>query len=129
MRCLPVLLALAALPARADIEPGNWEITSSTTVQGIREPTSLVQTRCITPEEARDPSRLFGGSPGAGCRFVNRNDTGSVFTFELSCDAQPPLRGSGAVRYAREALEGELELTAESFAARSRITARRLGGC
>ncbi len=129
MRGLLLLAAFAALPARADIEAGNWEISSSTTVQGIKEPTSLVQTRCITPEEARDPSRLFGASPGARCRFLHRNDTGSVFTFEISCDAQPPLRGVGSVRYGRETLDGELELTAEHFSARSRITARRLGGC
>lgn len=129
MRHLLFALGLVMLPAHADIEPGNWEISASTTVQGIKEPVSMVQTRCLTTEEARDPSRLFGSSSGAKCQFTNRNDTGSVFTFEISCNAQPPLRGSGSVRYGRDALEGELELKTEQFVTRSRITGRRLGGC
>jgi hypothetical protein len=129
MRRWVVFLLVIGLPARADIEPGNWELSATTVVQGIREPTSIVQTRCLTAEEARDPSRLFGSSPGAKCQFTNRNDTGSVFTFEISCNAQPPLRGSGSIRYGREVLEGELELKTEHFATRSRIAGRRLGSC
>lgn len=116
-------------PALADIEPGNWELTATTQMQGIREPTSMVQTRCLSAEEARDPSRLFGASPGARCQFANRNDTGSVFTFEIACESKHPIRGSGSVRYGRDSLQGELELKAEHFSASSRITGRRLGGC
>ena len=129
MRQWGLILGLLAFPAVADIEPGNWEISASTEVQGIREPTSFVQTRCLSAEEARDPGRLFGSSPAARCQFTNRHDTGAVFTFEVSCSGQPPLSGSGSVRYARDSLDGELELKTEDFAARSRIAGRRIGGC
>lgn len=129
MRFLFLVLVIIMPLARADIEPGNWEIAATTTVQGIKEPTSIMQTRCLTAEEARDPSRLFGPSAGARCQFTNRNDTGSVFSFEISCSGQPPFRGSGSVRYARDSLEGELELKTDDFVTRSRIAGRRLGGC
>jgi hypothetical protein len=129
MRFALLALAIVMPVAHADIEPGNWEITASTTVQGIKEPTSFMQTRCITAEEARDPSHLFGPSAGARCQFTNRNDTGSVFSFEIACSGQPPFRGSGSVRYARDLLEGELELKTDDFVTRSRIAGRRLGGC
>ena len=115
--------------AWADIDPGNWEITATTELPGVREPTSFKQTRCLTADDARDPSRLFGSSPGAGCQFVNRNDTGSVFTFEVACDLPQPVRGSGSVRYGRDSLDGELEIKIDNFATRSRISGRRLGGC
>ena len=120
---------LVVSTAWADIDPGNWELTATTEVQGIKEPTTLTQTRCLTPEEARDPSRLFGPSPGASCQFVNRNDTGTVFTFEIECSAGQPIRGSGSVRYSRDSVDGELELKTEGFSARSRISGRRIGGC
>jgi hypothetical protein len=129
MRFVLLVLGIIMPLARADIEPGNWEIAATTTVQGIKEPTSFMQTRCFTAEEARDPGRLFGPSPGARCQFTNRNDTGSVFSFEISCSGQPPFRGSGSVRYARDSLEGELELKTDDFVTRSRIAGRRLGAC
>lgn len=129
MRHWSLLFLLAASPAWADIDPGNWEIAASTELQGIKEPMTMTQTRCLSPEDARDPGRLFGGSPGAGCQFTNRNDTGSVFTFEIACEGPQPLRGSGSVRYGRDAMEGELELKSDNFLARSRIKGRRIGGC
>jgi hypothetical protein len=129
MRFVFLVLMIIMPLARADIEPGNWEIAASTTVQGIKEPTSFMQTRCLSAEEARDPSGLFGPAAGARCQFTNRNDTGSLFTFEISCSGQPPFRGSGSVRYARDSLEGELELKTDDFVTRSRIAGRRLGAC
>jgi hypothetical protein len=129
LRWLILVLSLFAWVAWADIDPGNWELTATTELQGIKEPASFTQTRCLTPEDARDPSRLFGSSPGAGCQFLNRNDTGSVFTFEIECGSPQPIRGSGSVRYKRDSLEGELELKTDIFAARSRINGRRIGGC
>ena len=129
MRGWVLFLSFMTSVAHADIEPGNWEIAATTTIQGIREPTSFTQTRCLSAEEARDPSRLFGSSPDARCQFTNRADTGSVFSFEISCSGQRPFRGSGSVRYARDVLEGDLELKTDDFVTRSRITGRRLGAC
>ena len=128
MRCLLLVLALPCA-AWADIEPGNWELQATTQLQGGAEPASFVQTRCLSAADAHDPSRLFGSTPGGPCEFSNRNDTGSVFTFDIACGAGQPIRGSGRVRYARDSLEGELELKTEDFAARSRISGRRIGGC
>ena len=128
MRRWLALAIVVASPARADLEPGNWEISSQTEVTGSGQPVQLTQKRCLTAEDARDPSRVFG-SAGAGCQFTRRADTGSLFTFEVSCGGQPELRGSGSVRYARESLEGELELASGQFRTRSRLFGRRLGGC
>jgi hypothetical protein len=123
------LLLFFASAAWADIDPGNWEITATTELPGAQQPASFKQTRCLTPADASDPSRLFGSVPGAGCQFLNRNDNGSVFTFEIACDLPQPIRGLGSVRYGRDSLDGELELRIETFATRSRIRGRRLGAC
>lgn len=127
MRRWILLLLAAASPAWADIEPGNWEISATGEVAGGKEPVNVVQTRCLTAEDARNPSRIFGSAPG--CEFTNRRDSGGVFTFDVSCSSQPPVRGSGSVRYGRDSMDGVLELKSEQFSARSRIAARRIGGC
>jgi hypothetical protein len=129
MRLLLLISLFVALPAHADIQPGNWEITATTQVKGIREPTSMVQTRCLTEEEARDPGRIFGAAPGARCQFSERNDTGSVYTFRITCEGQVAIRGSGRVRYSGASLDGELELESDTLSAASRISGRRLGAC
>ena len=121
MRRSASLLLVIAFNAWADVEPGNWEISATTQLQGIKEPTGFVQTRCLSAEDARDP-RL-------GCEFSNRNDNGSVFTFNVSCGGQAPIRGSGSVRYSRNSLDGELELKLDDLVTHSRITGRRIGGC
>ena len=121
---------LAALPttARADVEPGNWELSVTTTVDGMPGQIGpIVQTRCLTPEEARDPARVLG------CDFSNRRDDGNVFSFDLRCGGQVPMRGSGSVRYGAQFMEGELELAGDAsgqkFATRSRVSGRRVGPC
>jgi hypothetical protein len=125
---LGLALGLGAMSAGADLEPGNWEITARTEVQGVPDPKSFTQQQCLSAEDTRDPGRIFGNR-GTQCEFTRRDDTGSVLTFEVACGTQPPVRGSGSVRYSSQSLEGDLELRLEGFSTRSHITGRRLGGC
>ena len=128
MRHWGFIALLAASPAWADLEPGKWEITARTEVQGVQDPTAFTQTHCLTREQAADPGGLFGSS-GMGCEFLNKNDDGSVMTFDVACAMQPPVRGSGKVTYSSQRLEGDLELRLEGISTRSHISGRRLGGC
>ena len=128
---LAALIAFAG-GAHADIEPGRWEMTVTTSVEGMPGGMAPVtQARCLTPEDARDPSRLIGA--GAGCEFSNRRDTGSEITFNVACTGQVPMSGSGAVRYSAQSVDGTLELTAnlgnQSLLTRSRLSGKRLGDC
>jgi hypothetical protein len=122
------LLLIFPLAAGADLTAGNWEVTATTTIEGMGQPTSLTQTRCLSAEDARDPSRLLGGG-GASCNFTDRNDTGSVFTFQVACTTNPPFVGQGTVRYSDSTLDGEVELRTEGFRTQSRLAGRRLGPC
>jgi hypothetical protein len=90
----------------------------------------VTRARCITPEEARDPSRLVGG---ADCQFSNQRDSGSEISFDVVCGGQVPMRGSGTVRYTAQNIDGTLNISADTggqkIVTRSRIAGRRLGGC
>ena len=132
MRKLCLVLMAAAAPAIADVEAGKWELTVTTAIDGMPGPMAPVtQARCLTQEEARDPSRLVGG--GAECAFSNRRESGSEITFDVSCGGPVPMRGSGSVRYSPQSVDGTLEISADSggqkIMTHSRIAGRRLGAC
>jgi uncharacterized protein DUF3617 len=134
LRLTAVLLFLATSTlVRADVDPGNWEFTMTTTVEGMPGNVGPVtQTRCLSAEDARDPSRVLGPGGGSACEFSNRNDTGTVFSFEISCSGQLPMRGSGTVRYSANTMNADVQLSAsgaQNFVTRSNISARRLGPC
>jgi hypothetical protein len=126
-----VLSLLLAATARADIGAGSWEMDVSTSM-GSAPGGSIKQTQCLTPEEARDPSKLFG-TPGAGCQFSNRMDNGSTYQFDIACSGPTPMTGRGEMRYSQDALDGELvlnlKLEGKDTELRSRIKAKRLGAC
>ena len=130
-RAALLLLLLAGMPATADIGAGNWEMTVSTVVGG-RPGATVTQVQCMKAEDARDPSRLFG-SPGGGCSFSNRQDSGTVYRFEISCPGSVQLTGSGEMRYSRDAMDGDLQLRmkleGQDTELRTTIKARRLGPC
>ena len=131
MRKLCFAMIAAAAPAFADVEPGNWELTVTTTVDGMPGPMAPVtRSRCISPAEAKDPSQLLGG---AECEFSNRRDSGSEITFNVACSGALPMRGSGSVRYAPQSIDGTLDISADAsgqkIVTRSRIAGRRLGAC
>ena len=127
-----LIASLIAAGARADVQEGNWEMTVSATVEGMPGAMApITQTRCITREDARDPSRLIGAS--AGCQFSNKRDTGSEITFDVTCSGKVPMQGSGAVRYTAQTFNGTMEITADmgsqKLATRSQVAGRRLGDC
>jgi hypothetical protein len=127
---LATLLLVAASAARADIQAGNWEMTVTTSIEGMPGGMApITQARCLTEAEAKDPSRLIG--TGAGCEFSNKQDTGSQITFDVVCTGQVPLSGSGAVRYTAQTVEGTLDVTATNprIVTRSQLSGRRLGDC
>lgn len=123
--------ALISSAALADIGAGQWEMEVTTTMSGMA-PTTARQSQCISAADAKDPGKLFG-NPGGGCEFKNRQDSGSVYRFDIACAGATPLTGSGEVRYEQESMSGEivLNLTAgpQPMETRSRIQARRTGPC
>ncbi|HEX9397167.1 MAG TPA: DUF3617 family protein [Burkholderiales bacterium] len=129
------LLPLLALPvaAWADPEPGNWELTVTTQMEGMAQPIGpIAKTQCLTAEDARNPSRVL--NPGSGtCEFSNRSESGGTYSFDVSCTGQFPMVGTGKVNYGTQTMSGELDLTAvvsnKKVGVNSRIGGRRLGPC
>ena len=137
-----LVLALSSHGAfAAEVSPGNWEITVTMRVPGVPQafgPHSRNQ--CLQASDTKDPGRVFGALPGAGtCQFGNRNDTGSRYSFTVSCGGAIPMSGNGSVNYSAQSMNGELVLGAtlpspdggapQKVDTRSELSARRTGSC
>ena len=134
---LAVLFA-PALAAAGNIEPGNWEFTVNVHAEGLGafqpKPGPIVNTRCISAEQAADPAKVLGDAGARGeCQFSNQRDTGAEFTFDVQCTGRVPVQGSGKMRYSAQTLDGDLDLAGDAqgmhFKTRSHVNARRLGPC
>ena len=132
-RLVPLLLVLVPLAAAADMEPGNWQLTVSAGVAGAAPMPAQTRTQCLKPEDARDPSNVFGPNSDPNCSFSNKNDSGSVFSFTVSCTGAVPVNGSGRVQYGRDTMSADMELHGEAsgqkFSTTSHVTGKRLGPC
>ena len=128
-----LLLVLPAAARGADPEPGNWELTVTTQMDGMAQPIGpLARTQCLAAADGQDPSRVL--NPGSGsCEFTNRRESGGSFSFDVSCTGAFPMTGTGTVNYGTQSLSGELHLAAivsgKKVATNARISGRRLGPC
>lgn len=133
---LAVVVLVFSNAVFAEVQPGNWELSATTQVPGSDKPMTIAPTtRCLTAEDAKDPTRLLAQS-ARSCEFSNRRDTGSTLSFDVACKGQVPMKGSGVVRYGADSFEGNLDLTADGvviggqpLVMKSRIAGRRLGPC
>ena len=131
--------ALAAVPASAEeLLPGLWEITLETRVPGAEglSPGTNQITQCLTPGDARDPSRLMASlsTQGAsGCSFTSKSYSGSSFRFTLECAGAFELKSRGEVSFSASSMSGTINASASLGGKitefQNKLTARRLGNC
>jgi hypothetical protein len=87
--CLGLWMAVPA--AQADgIEPGLWKITTRQLMNGAPTPPQ-VTTRCLTPEQARDPGMTFSpqfGGVNTDCERRDYQASGERVSWRLQCRGQ-----------------------------------------
>jgi hypothetical protein len=92
-------VAWMATAAKADdmIEPGQWKVTSNTTMNGATAPPQ-VKTRCITADQAADVAKTFGpvsGTVNSTCETPQSEMSGRALTWRLQCRGQLDLDVEG----------------------------------
>lgn len=127
-------VAAACAPAlAAQLEPGEWEFTSTSTSRLFPRPQTHSFKRCITKEDAADPDRWMA-KPGqqGDCKLTPGKKTADTYSWEMECP-KANMRGTGSARMSRGAMEGETHMTGEiqgqKFELRTKVTGRRLGPC
>ena len=133
-RALPAILVLFVHHGMAaEIEPGEWEFTSTSTSRLFPGPQTATFKRCIKKEEAANPDQWMGKPDQQGdCKLTPVAKTADSYTWMMECP-QAKMRGTGTARMSRSAMDGETNMTGEvqgqKFELKTRVTGRRLGPC
>ena len=127
-----VFLCLLVLPATAaaggpNMEPGLWEITTETHMQGMNIPASTT-TQCLT-EEDMVPRNT---QPGQDCEITDVTTSGDSVRWRMRCGGQgEEVESTGRIRYHGTSFEGTVTTTigATGMTVESTLTGKRLGDC
>jgi Protein of unknown function (DUF3617) len=88
------LLAAPTWCAALEIEPGQWESSETSDVDGKPGQPEL-STDCVTPDDARDPVKALSSMQGetdSKCQVFDVKQAGNVVSFVMKCD--DPKEGS-----------------------------------
>jgi hypothetical protein len=131
---LAAILALSCGSAlAAEIEPGEWEFTSTSTSRLFQGPQTATFRRCIRKEEAANPDKwMLQPDTQGDCRLTPIAKTSDSYSWLMECP-KARMRGTGTARMSRTAMEGETQMTGEvegrKFELRTKVTGRRTGPC
>ena len=86
------LLKVVVTSAAADnlIEPGQWKVTATTTMNGAAAPPQA-KARCLTPEQVGDLAKTFGpvsGTINSTCEQTKYEANGRTLKWRLQCRGQ-----------------------------------------
>lgn len=130
--CLLAALAAAGPAAAQQLQPGEWEFTSTMSSPAMPNPHTMTFRNCIKKEDADDPTRWMGRKEQrTNCKVTPGKKTQDSYSWEMTC---PDSKMSGTVRYrGGTALESDMHMTGEQrgrkFEVRTKMSGRRIGPC
>jgi hypothetical protein len=129
--CL-ILIALCAPALAQEMEPGEWQFTTTTTSPMMPQPQVMNHSRCVTKEDS-DPSRWADKQQAkSDCKVSPSKKSGGNYSWEVSCPSSG-MRGTGTARVTRSTVDSELRLSGDmggqKFEMLNKTTGKRLGAC
>jgi len=127
------LLALPLAPHAAPMQPGQWEMAMTFTIDRTTE-TIPAGRACITQKDIDDPQKTLP-RPAGVCNLTNIQRTADRVTYELACqDNQVRTRGVADITFNGDRYDGRVELVlvgrnVTGVPAIMSINARRVGDC
>ncbi|MFP4263137.1 MAG: DUF3617 domain-containing protein [Halomonas sp.] len=132
---LLLALPLTALAETPNIEPGEWEFTSSTSASGdMPNPDQTETTReCIAQGDLDDPDFQMIEEE-EGCELLEHNVTADGMEYRMACDADGGQADIvGHMDFLGETSEGQVEITVDSQMGKmemvTEVEGRRIGDC
>jgi hypothetical protein len=126
-----VCITSLAAPCAQAMDPGEWQMTQTTTSPALPGPQTATQKQCIRPGQAEDPSRLMSDMP-QGCKVTVRQKTAGGYAWDMACPSEG-MRGTGSVTFTATTMQGEVKATVEQggqkFEMLTKMSGRRLGAC
>jgi hypothetical protein len=128
-------VSAVALIAQGGIRPGRWETTMQMEMAGspVQMP-AMKSTRCVTPEQAKDPSSLnsdpSGGRGGkSDCKVSDQKMSGSTMSWKITCASPQAMTGTGEMTFADDSYTGIMKMNMAQGAMSMKMEGKRLGDC
>ena len=130
---LMAAIVALVLPAAAQaMDPGEWEFRTAVTSSMMQVPQVATSVQCVTPEDARDPTRYAARNEAPGCTIKPGARTADSYEWTVACDSQG-MRGGGSARFSGKTLESAMRLSVDSAGLKmdiqSETKGRFLGPC
>jgi hypothetical protein len=110
---LCAVLAATSLPAAAqNMQPGEWEFTTTMTSPMMDKPQVGTISKCVSKSEADDPANIMGGDKAAGCVVTPGPSAPGSYTWTVAC-AKQGVSGAGKASYGPNKMESEINMTVE----------------
>lgn len=133
---LAVLIVVASVIAQSPIRPGRWEVTMQMQMPGstIQMP-EMKSTRCVTPEDSKDPSRsLPSGPEGRGgqksdCKMSDYKVSGNTATWKMACTGPQPMTGTSEMTFTDDSYTSTMKMDSAQGQMTMKMSGKRVGDC
>ena len=125
-------LALCSPALAQEMEPGEWQFTTTMTSPMMPQPQVMNHSRCVTKEDS-DPSKWADKQQAkSDCKVTPSKKSGGTYTWEVSCPSSG-MKGTGTARVTGSTVESEMRMTGDmggqKFEMHNKTTGKRLGAC
>lgn len=127
---LTILLMAGPAFAGPNINPGLWEFTTETQMQGggVMQVPAETHTQCITQDDLVPMSQ----NASQECQITNVATNGDTISWDIVCGGQGgQMEGSGEVTYHGNTMEGNMvmAISGTNMQITNTISGRRIGNC
>lgn len=129
------VLAAASLPAAAqNMQPGQWQFTTTMTSPLMQQPQIGNISKCVSKADADDPVSFMGGDNAAGCHITRGASAPGSYSWTIACEKQG-VSGTGKATFDLTRIESEIRMTVapkeggQKIEMTNRTQGRYLGPC
>jgi hypothetical protein len=126
------LLVLCSPVLAQQMEPGEWQFTTTMSSPMMPQPQVMNHSRCVTKEDS-DPSKWADKQQAkSDCKVSASKQSGGAYSWSVSCPSTG-MQGTGTARVTASTVESEMRMTGDmggqKFEMVNKTTGKRLGAC
>ena len=133
---MAILVGAAGAIAQSPVRPGRWEVTMQMQMAGspVQMP-EMKSTRCVTPEDAKDPARsLPSGPEGRGgqksdCKVSDYKMSGNTATWKMVCTSPQAMTSTNEMTFNDDSYTGTMKMDSPQGPMTMKLAGKRIGDC
>ena len=131
LACL-LLIGLCSPALAQQMEPGEWQFTTTMSSPMMPQPQVMNHSRCVTKEDS-DPSKWADKQQAkSDCKVSPSKQSGGTYSWTVSCPSSG-MQGTGTARVTSSTVESEMRMSGDmggqKFEMLNKTTGKRIGAC